>query len=673
MILSSTLTRITLMTLRRWLRWQPPVVLVCLIAVVFTPLRAEEARRPSKTEESEARLKRDIFFLASDECEGRGPTTDGLKKAGDYIASEFKKAGLKPGNPDGTYFQNFTTNGAILEETAKLVLKGPDKKVIELKQGVQFNPLALGASGKLTDVPVVFAGYGITAKSKGRTDLTPNYDEYAGLDAAGKVVIVFRDIPRTGDTKQFSPDGTFRRQQGTLSSKLLRADEHKAAAVIYVNDPEMARTGDDLLDFNFTAIGQRSARTVEGKSVDVNIPAFLMKRELLGQMLQSADTTLAKVEAAIDEELKPQLTEAFGWLGGATSRLLPSKELKSRSTVLKGWTVSLELKMKRGKLPLRNVIGVLEGKGPLANETIVVGAHYDHLGYGGAGGSLARIKRMEIHHGADDNGSGTTAVMELARRLAAIPDREGRRIVFMTFSGEELGLYGSAHYAKNPLYPLKDTAFMLNLDMVGRLKADKDPKREQLLTEGLGTGKGFEKLVDEWNKKWDFDLKKTAAAIPYSDHYSFYKEKVPVLFFWTGYHPDYHRPTDTADKINVPGMRRIVDVAEEVLVYFSTLKERPTWQEVKSTGPRPGRNGPTLGFVPEFGSEDGLGVSEVREGGPGAKAGLKAGDKIVEVAGKAVKNLEGYSQVMATLKGGETIDVVVMREKTKVTLKVKLE
>ncbi len=642
------------------LRRLPPFVLLFLAVVAFAPLNAADVRRATKAEESEARLKRDVTYLASDECEGRGPTTAGLKKAGDYIAEEFRKAGLKPGNPDGTYFQTFTIPGAILEEPAVLTFLGPDKKVIELKQGVHFHPMALGAAGKLADAPVVFAGFGMTTKPKNDKDTTPDYDDYAGLDVAGKVVIVFRDVPQTADTKKFPERSTYR-QNATFTRKLINADEHKAAAVIFVNDAETAKTGDDLLDFNFTAVGgQRPARTVEGKPVEVALPAFHMKREVLEQLLKSADANLGKVETAIDKELQPH------------------------SLDLKGWTANLEVKMKRDKLPLRNVIGVLEGKGPLANETIYVGSHYDHLGYGGSGGSLARIKKMVIHHGADDNGSGSTAVMELARRLAAVPERQGRRVVFMTFAGEELGLLGSAHYAAHPFFPHKDTVFMLNLDMVGRLKPDTNPKyhvfgipvlntKDQLLTEGIGTGKGFEKLLDEWNKKYDFALKKTAAAIPYSDHYSFYKEKVPVLFFWTGYHEDYHRPTDTADKINVPGMRRIVDLTDEVLNYFASTNERPEWQEVKSAGPtRPGRNGPTLGFVPQFGSEDGVGVDEVRDG-PGAKAGLKKGDKIVEISKMPVKTLEGYTQIMSTLKAGDTINVVVVRDGTKVTLTVKLE
>jgi hypothetical protein len=641
------------MSPRLWLRRLPRAFVLLLLVAVAAPLSAEEARPLTRAEESEARLKRDIFFLASDECEGRGPTTTGLLKAGDYIAAEFKKAGLKPGNPDGTYFQYFTVSGARKEGPARFVLRGPGGREIVLKEGVHFDAMGIGSSGNLTDVPVVFAGYGITNK----TAFGPAYDDYAGLDVKGKAVIVLRDVPRT--TNRFLvPDtrfGSFR-SFGALTRKLGTADENGAAAILYVNDAETARTGDDLLDFEYTAVGSAPTRNVPDpdkpgklKAIPVNLPAVHIKRDILDLMLNNCVATdLATIEADIDRDIRPHTAE------------------------LRGWTISLEMKTRRDKLPLRNVVGVLEGNGPLANETVVVGAHYDHLGYGGSS-SLARLKKRAIHHGADDNGSGTTAVMELARRFAAMPDREGRRLVFMAFSGEELGLLGSEHYVKNPLYALSDTTFMLNLDMVGRLRPDKDPKRDHILVEGLGTGKDFKQLVDEWNKTWDLDVKKTDAAQEFSDHYSFYAKKVPVLFFWTNYHDDYHKPTDTVDKINVPGMRRIVEMSQGVLVHFTTEKERPVWQEVKSSGGRPGRNGPTLGFVPEFGGDDGVGVKDVREGGPGWKAGLKAGDKIVEVAEQPVRTLEGYAQTMSTMTQGAMIEVVVVRDGKKVTLKVKLE
>jgi hypothetical protein len=636
------------MSLCRWLRWQR-TVLIAMAVLVVVPLRAEEAARPTREQESEARLKHDIFYIGGPECEGRGPTTEGLKKAGDYIASEFKKAGLKPGNPDGTYFQNYTINGAIKEGPAHLVLKAADGRVITLKEGEHFDAMGLGAAGKRTNLPIVFAGYGLTSVPDPKIRARPDYDDYAGLDVEGKVVVILRDIPRTTNTEFAGPDSSFRRM-ASLTSKIANAEKHKAAAVLLVNDANTAKPGDDLMDFNFTAVPSIDyLRTKDPTEGAAKIPALHVRRSVLETLL-GGEGPLTAVEADIDRDLEPR-----------------SKELTA-------WKADVEVQMKRDRLPLRNVIGVLEGKGPLANETIYVGAHYDHLGYGGAGGSLARVKKPTVHYGADDNGSGTTGVMELARRFGAMKNREGRRIVFMTFSGEELGLIGSDYYTSNPLIPLDNTIFMLNLDMIGRLRpSTNDPKRDSLLTEGLGTGKDFEKLVDGWNKTYGFDLKKTAAAKGYSDHFSFYKKKVPVMFFWTNYHTDYHRPGDTPDKINVEGMRRIVDLSEDVLSYFATVPEKPVWQEVKSTGTTRPSQGPTLGIRPRYGSTDGLEVEEVTDGRPAAKGGIKGGDKIVEIAGKPVKTIETYQEALATQKPGDTIDVVVLRGKERLTLKVKLE
>jgi Zn-dependent M28 family amino/carboxypeptidase len=636
------------MNLCRWLRWQR-TVLIALAVLVVVPLRAEEAARPTREEESEARLKHDIFFIGGPECEGRGPTTEGIKKASDYIANEFRKAGLKPGNPDGTYFQNYTINGAIKEGPAHLVLRAADGRIITLKEGVHFEAMGLGAAGKLAGLPMVFAGYGITSvpDPKNARDTRPDYDDYAGLDVEGKVVVILRDIPRTTNTEFAGPASPFRRM-ASLTSKIFNAEKHKAAAVLLVNDANTAKAGDDLMDFNFTAVGG-NLRAKDPADGAAKIPALHVHRSVL-ELLLGGEGALSSIETDIDRDMMPA-----------------SKELTA-------WKADAEVQMKRDRLPLRNVIGVLEGKGPLANETIYVGAHYDHLGYGGAGGSLAGVKKPTMHNGADDNGSGTTGVMELARRFGAMKNREGRRIVFMTYSGEELGLIGSDYYTSNPLIPLDNAVFMLNLDMIGRLRpSTNDPKRDLLLTEGLGTGKDFEKLVDGWNKTHGFDLKKTAAAIPYSDHYSFYKKKVPVMFFWTNYHQDYHRPSDTPDKINVQGMRRIVDLSEDVLSYFATVPEKPVWQEVKGGGPTRPSRGPTLGIAPRYGGTDGLEVETVTDGRPAAKAGVKAGDKIVEIAGKPVKTIETYQEAMATQKPGDTIDVVVVRGKEKVTLKVKLE
>jgi hypothetical protein len=352
-------------------------------------------------------------------------------------------------------------------------------------------------------------------------------------------------------------------------------------------------------------------------------------------------------------------------------------DMKPRGLDLTGWTVSLEMKTHFGEITLKNVVGVLDGAGPLAKQTVVVGAHYDHLGYGGGRGSRAApLRKPAIHHGADDNGSGSTSVMELARRFASMDKREGRRLVFMTFSGEELGLEGSKWYCKHPLFPLEETVAMFNLDMVGRLRPDEDAKKDNLLVEGAGTGKDFVALLDKLNKSYDFKLnEKTDSLPPNSDHFSFYRAKVPVLFLWTGFHPDYHKPSDTADKINVPGMRRIVDFSADVVTDLATAEKPPEYVEgVKTGGVLRPSDGPRLGVVPDYDKGgDGLPIAGVSEGGPAAKAGLKEGDRIVELAGKPVKNITAYMELMAAQKKGETIEVVIVRDGKKQTVKVKLE
>ena len=226
--------------------------------------------------------------------------------------------------------------------------------------------------------------------------------------------------------------------------------------------------------------------------------------------------------------------------------------------------------------------------------------------------------------------------------------------------------------------PLEKTVAMLNLDMVGRVAVDPATKKDKLWVEGLGTAKEFDGLIESLNKKYDFLLSKKKAVIPYSDHASFYLTKikpVPALFLWNERHDNYHRPTDTADRINIPGMRHIVDLSEDLLVSFTTDK-KPEYQEMAPTGgqPRQPSTGPTLGIAPAYGEDaEGVSIMAVTEGRPAAKAGLKAGDRIVEVAGKPVKDVATYQQVMSTQKAGETIDVVVVRDGKKMTVKVKLD
>jgi hypothetical protein len=287
-------------------------------------------------------------------------------------------------------------------------------------------------------------------------------------------------------------------------------------------------------------------------------------------------------------------------------------------------------------------------------------------------------KEPQIHHGADDNGSGTTTVIELARRFGEIPNREGRRLAFMTFTGEESGLLGSAYYCNNPLDPLADTVAMINLDMVGRVRPDMKSAKDKIFVYGTGTDKGFDKLLTDVNQKYDFMMQKTAGtrmAGGSSDHASFYAKKVPVLFFFSGNHPDYHRPSDTADKINVEGMAKVADLNEELIDHLAHQPERPQYVKVDggSTG-GPGRGGPRLGIMPSYGDDkEGVLLEGVSKDMPAEKAGLKEGDRIVEIGGKHVKNLEVYMVLMAAHKKGDIVEVGFLRDGKKESAKLKLE
>jgi hypothetical protein len=597
-----------------------------------------EARARAADDAVEARMRRDITYLASDECEGRGIETAGINRAADYIASEFRKAGLKPAAGAEGYFQPFTMRGtAKLESPNTLRLRGPQGQEIELEMGRHFYPVGYSGAGKV-NAPVVFVAYGISAKN------VP-YDDYKDLDVAGKVVLIVRKTPRS-DSKYARFDGDRMMQHAALSTKLVQANLHKAAAVLFVSDRRSAAGGDSL-----DLMGSFKVMAAGGGAPE--LPAVQLRRAVADEMLESAlGTSLAEVEKNIDVDLKP------------------------RGASLKGWTADLEVNVRRPTLPVKNVVGVLEGAGPLANETEVLGAHYDHLGYGGPY-SLARNQfDPAIHHGADDNASGTTALIELARRFGAQRERQGRRLVFMAFSGEESGLIGSEYYVNHPLFPLKDTAVMLNMDMVGRLATPQDNKNrqvDQLIVYGTGTSKGFDHLIDDLNGKYHFKLKKVPTGFGPSDNSSFYSKKVPVFFFFTGDHPDYHRPSDTADKINVPGMRRVTDLVEDVATRMDQAGDRPQYIAVAGSM-SPGMSIPRIGIRPSYGDTgEGVLLGGVTPGGAADRAGLKEGDRIVAVAGKPVKNLESYMVLMSRQKKGEPIELGVLRSGKTITVRVKPE
>ena len=308
-----------------------------------------------------------------------------------------------------------------------------------------------------------------------------------------------------------------------------------------------------------------------------------------------------------------------------------------------------------------NVIGVLPGRDPaLEDQVIVVGAHYDHLGLGGFG-SLAPDSTGKVHNGADDNASGSAALVAIARRLAA--HRPARTVVFIAFSGEEEGLLGSEWYVKHPLYPLDHTVAMINLDMVGRLRDSK------LIVYGSATAQEWPALLDSLNATAHFDLKEHGDGYGPSDQSSFYAAHRPVLHLFTDLHGDYHRPTDDWQKINADGLARVADFAAAIATAVADRRAGLTFVDVpqpavaadSTPAVTPGY-GAYLGTIPDMSeAPGGVALTGVRAGSPAEKAGIKAGDVIVRMDGKDVKDLMAMTEVLRAHKAGDTIEIVVRR------------
>lgn len=657
------------------------IVSTLFVAVCVAPLHSDDA-----TTAIEARLLDTVKYLASDELEGRGVGSAGLDAAAEYMREQFASAGLNVTAVDGGAFQTFEmTTGSKLGEKNALVLTGPDGTTEELKIDQDFRPLSFGGSGKFSS-GVVFAGYGIDAEDQ-------KYNDFADIDVTGRVVIIMRRTPQQGNPHGAFADGPHGgiSRHAALRTKVANAYGAGAAAVLFVNDPHSGKTDlksakkrvanaeekvveaaiafdsvdPEIADEIQSAREKLAAavKTLKARREDVErgIPDTLMKfgyggnseqhpipllhvtRAVCDKILAKADTTLAKLEKQIDDDLKPH------------------------SFAIEGWQVSGEVSVERIKAQVKNVIGVLEGEGPLADETVVIGAHYDHVGRGGEG-SLAPGS-MEIHNGADDNASGASALIELARAIASSQEKPPRRLVFIAFTAEELGLIGSAHYVKNPLFPLDKTVAMINMDMVGRLKDDK------LTVFGSGTAPRWDPLLDRLGKEYGFAVTKKPEGFGPSDHSSFYGKKIPVLHFFTGTHSDYHRPGDDWEKINPQGMRRVVAMIQETIMDTASVKERPTYVAVKSDhGVSRGGSRPYFGSIPDFASETtGYALMGVSPGSPADKGGLKAGDVIVGIGEKKIGNLSDFDLALRKYKAGDTIKVIVEREKKQVTLEVTLD
>ncbi len=581
-----------------------------------------------------------VKFLSSDELEGRGNGTKGLERAADYIADQFKAAGLQPGGTNGTWFQPFQlVTGLTVGDANRLTLRAGGRSV-SFTLGESYLPLSAtatesthGASMQVSDAPIVFAGHGISAPAL-------NYDDYAGVDVKGKAVLIFTHEPQEHDDKSRF-DGRTLTTHVTLMNKAMTARHNGAKLLLVVSDPTHERDEAPFEGF---------ARDPQAE--DYGIPVLRVHRDRMAPLLEAwnLDALAKEIDAT----------------GAPKSRAIDGKAdyvehlAKTRRTV-------------------KNVIGVLPGSDPArAQEAVVVGAHYDHLGLGGRH-SMNPNLAGQVHNGADDNASGTAAIIEVARVAAANRSRFGRTTVFVAFAGEELGLLGSSQYVNNPAVPLDRTAAMLNLDMVGR-------PRGRILVSGLETAPAIDDDLKAAAAEIDgLEIRRfqDGAGVGSSDDTSFLLKKVPSVGFFSGFHSDYHRPTDDWPHIDGPGAARVAWLAYELTARLASRPDRPKYvarAERSSHGTSTsgdagsvGGYGPYFGSVPDFGDSDaGVKFAEVRENSPAAKAGLKAGDLMVSFDGKPMRTLYDFTYALRAKKPGDEVEVKVMRDGQPLIVKVQL-
>ena len=576
-----------------------------------------------------------IKFLASPELKGRATGSPELEKAAKYIADHFRADGLQPVPGLSGYLQPFqvTTSAKLGKANHFEVSAGADSQDLQVEK--DFIPINFSSSGKASG-SVVFAGYGITAPEY-------SYDDYAGLDVRGKIVIVLKHEPQENDEKSVFGGKSFT-DHSQYYSKAANARTHGARLVIAVQDRINHRQDrDDLEKFGAT-----------NGPADAGIPFVEVKEDIVQQWFRAAGKDIEQLETDIDRDLKP------------------------RSFELKGVEVRANADVERAVKTVHNVLGYLPGS---TDEYVIIGAHYDHLGLGEQF-SMAPSLAGTVHPGADDNASGTAGVLELAHYFAgryANGNKPKRGLLFMTFAGEELGLLGSGYYANHPAIALQRAVTMINLDMIGR------PREGKYFVGGAGTGSTLRATLDaiipQYQLKIDYSDNSGYGS---SDHTSFTTKQVPVLFFFSGLHSDYHKPGDTWDKIDTGSATQVLQLIADLAARLETDAERPQFIRVQpKADPHSGTvsgissggggYGPNFGSIPDF-SEPPKGVrfADVKEGSPAALAGLKAGDILITFGDKDIGNLYDFTYALRAHKPGDEVLVEVLRGEKKLAVKVLL-
>jgi len=605
----------------------PIALLVLLTPALPSADSGNAGRAPAAANDSDSEtrrlageFKKNIEVLAADSMEGRGLSTQGILRAADWIEKQLRKDGFAPAF-DGSYRQPLKvkvgirlTEGNTLEGTAR----------------DNWTPLGCSSPGEF-EGELAFAGYGIEAPAVG-------YRDMEGMDLHGKIALILRYEPQEKD--EASPfDGRKPSRYSAQRYKVLQARERGAVAVIFVTGP-LQDEGKDKLP----------ALANDGPESPAGLPVLQVKTSVAQEWLRGAGVDLKKFQESVDRDLTPRSVAATG-------------------VHLKG-KVALEALYADSA----NLGGLIPGRGALAQGVVVLGAHYDHLGYGGQGSM--RPNEKAIHNGADDNASGTVAAMQIGAQLrkALASETNHRTILVVLFTGEEVGLAGSSTFVQHPPVPLDRITAMINLDMVGRLRDG------QLVALGSQTAPEWSAILEAAGREAP-DLKLNSRGDGYgpSDQTSFYASGIPVLHFFTGAHEEYHTPQDDAATLNAQGAAQIEEFTIALIQDLATRPDRLTYVRTSAGPAMEGDSrgyGAYLGTIPDYRAMESTGggvlLADVRAGGPADRAGIRGGDRIVAMGGTRIENLYDMTFALQDHHPGETIDVVVIRGEERPTLQATL-
>ncbi|MFO8234033.1 MAG: M20/M25/M40 family metallo-hydrolase [Bacteroidales bacterium] len=560
-------------------------------------------------------LEEHIEFLASEELSGRFPGTEGDKKAADYIRAQFKQANLDLA--EGKGFQKFTVvTGNLVEKSNTIKLDD-----YEGQQYKDFVPFPFSGSDTINNKPVVFAGYGFDIENEHIT-----WNDYENLDVKDSWVIILRGYPNIGDKKKHL------REQSSDKAKASKAFDKGACGVFFV-------AGDKNSDKN-------SFVNPDIRKGSLEIPVVHIKTSFADKIIENSGTNIQTIKTQIEKTQNP-------------------KNFNTEQTL------SSQIAIQPKEVTTQNIIAEIDIN---SDDYIVIGAHYDHLGTGGLGSGSRQPDTTAVHYGADDNASGVAAMLEIAEKLNHEKESLESNFLFIAFGAEEKGLIGSKYFVNNPAIELDKVKAMINIDMIGRLNQD-----DELQIGGVGTSEHSEQILDSINLSYNYQTGYSHEGYGPSDHSSFYSKEIPVFFFSTGPHFDYHTPADDTDKINYSGIQKISEYIYDLIKHLNMQSIALSFQETGAKDEEKEVTNKkklkvTLGIMPDFAGvvDKGLRADIVINGKPADKAGMENGDIITAINGHEIKDIYDYMEKLSDLEPGQTINVEIQRDGEKKVFLVQL-